>query len=283
MKKQTGAKATISIQTDLLAALSKKIKSMDQRLTLLEAELASVQNERLNSLVRSPDKKSETLESSQEFRILRVRGRGAIGGLDLRSLGSDHATTKTSISGQFDQAYSQNGVVALCAFIDSNRADIVKYRDEFGQSLLFRAPGLKKSSEATEVCRLLLEAGLPASGPPAKYGRTPLIEMVRTRPPFHNKVANLLKSSVNIQDDEGRTALTFAVEGAGWFGSRKGSIPIIMKLIELGADPFLQTKQGKTALDFAIKSNDTEQNSDVVSLMKDLTKSGKPRVQRSRL
>jgi len=92
--------------------------------------------------------------------------------------------------------------------------------------------------------------------------------MVRTRGSKINRdVLKLLRESVNEQDDSGCTALMFALEGAGFFGARKGNLSLIEILLEFGASPLLQDKQGRTALGYAIASNDKGTNQTVVNFL----------------
>ena len=226
---------------------------------------------------RSKNIKTQSKSTATEFSVLRAAAASKVevialrGGFDLRN--PERVPTKipledASFRERLEKAFHNYNLDALIQFIRHNRDDVTSFADEYGNSLLFRASCLKRSTDAQAVCKLLLQLGVPSNGPPNRNQRTPLIEMVRNRPAFHNKVAALFKRTVNHQDSEGRTALTYAVEGAGMFGSRKGSIPIISTLLALGADLQLATKRGKTALDFATKPNDTKINEDVVRLIK---------------
>jgi ankyrin repeat protein len=103
-----------------------------------------------------------------------------------------------------------------------------------------------------------------------KYGRTALIEMVRRRGKYHTEVAALLQSSVNAKDSEGKTALMFAAEGGGLFGSRRGNLSLARDLIGLDADPLIQDRGGRTALGYAIASNDKGTNQDMVDYLEEL-------------
>nr|WP_280177504.1 ankyrin repeat domain-containing protein [Microvirga pakistanensis] len=84
---------------------------------------------------------------------------------------------------------------------------------------------------------------------------------------YNAEVAARLRSSVDAQDDDGRTALMFAAKGSGLFGSRRGNLTIARDLLALGADLSLQDKQGLTALGFAIRSNDTDKNNEMVEFL----------------
>lgn len=138
-----------------------------------------------------------------------------------------------------------------------------------GDTLLMCAAMHKTSTSASELCKLLLDFGAsPLSA--MQYGRTVLIEMVRRRGKYHREVAALLSSSVNAPDNQGGTPLMFAAEGAGLFGSRRGNLSVTKHLVELGADPFLADRRGKTALGYAMASNDKGTNQDMVDYLKEL-------------
>lgn len=112
-----------------------------------------------------------------------------------------------------------------------------------------------------EMCEYLIENHNVGVCEKDKYGRTALIEMVRTRSgKWNKKVVKLLSRSVNIQDSSGKTAIMFAATGAGAFGSNKGNLQIIKQLLELNADLSLTDNRGVTALGWAIVSNDASKN-----------------------
>lgn len=129
----------------------------------------------------------------------------------------------------------------------------------------------KSGGTAAELCKLLLDFGA-SPGSAMQYGRTVLIEMVRRRGKYHREVASLLSSSVNARDNQGGTALMFAAEGAGLFGARRGNLTIARHLVELGADPLVQDRRGKTALGYAMASNDKGTNQDMVDYLEELMK-----------
>ena len=121
-------------------------------------------------------------------------------------------------------------------------------------------------SFANEAVQLLLKKGARPEDIDSN-GRTALIEMVRKRT-YTNPVATLLRVSINDRCDGGRTALMWASRTTGGFASRRGNVRIIKSLLERGADPFIRDDRGRTALGYAIRSNDKETNEDVVELLK---------------
>jgi ankyrin repeat protein len=140
-----------------------------------------------------------------------------------------------------------------------------------GDTLLTRAALHQAGPTALALCKLLIEHGA-SPRTTMRHGRTTLIEMVQRRGKYHNKVAALLQSSINVQDNDGRTALMFAAEGAGLFGSRRGNLSLARDLIGLHADPLIQDHRGKTALGYALASNDKGTNQDMVHHLKQLMK-----------
>jgi ankyrin repeat protein len=134
-----------------------------------------------------------------------------------------------------------------------------------------RATMQKTGGSASDFCKLLLDLGASPRST-MKYSRTVLIEMVRRRGKYHREAALLLSSSVNAQDDQGGTALMFAAEGAGLFGSRRGNLSVAKHLVELGADPLVEDRRGKTALGYAMASNDKGTNQDMVDYLEELMK-----------
>lgn len=120
---------------------------------------------------------------------------------------------------------------------------------------------------ALALCRLLIEEGATACARTDEVGRTTLILMVRYRV-YHTKVAKLVAPSVNEVDDQGQTALMFAVVGQGLFGQRRGNLKIARHLVDMGADISIRDNSGRTALDHAIRADDTNQNGDIVSYLR---------------
>ncbi|WP_298236593.1 ankyrin repeat domain-containing protein [uncultured Azohydromonas sp.] len=122
-----------------------------------------------------------------------------------------------------------------------------------------------------ELCRFLIEDCGLWTHARNKGGRTALIEMVRTRSGrWPHRLAELFADTVNEQDGSGRTALMFASGGAGLFGSRRGNVRLVRQLLDMGADPTLQDRRGRTALGIAMEDNRKSENSsnqDVVELL----------------
>jgi len=136
---------------------------------------------------------------------------------------------------------------------------------------------LAATEPAPEACERLVAMGVDH-----RYGgrlsRTPLINVVQNRNSKwgsrNRTVVDLLASTINDQDSDGRTALMFAVVGAGLFSSKRGNLKLITQLVELGADLSLRNRWGRTALMEAIRDNDaspTSANADVVQLLKKYT------------
>ena len=121
-----------------------------------------------------------------------------------------------------------------------------------------------------EMCQLLINVGARVQTK-NKSGRTALIEAVRCRTKSIIKIVDVLSDSVNEQDNMGMTALMFAATGSGLFGSKKGNLDLVEKLINVGADIYARDKNGLTALGHAVNDNSKSKmatNSDVVSLLK---------------
>lgn len=124
--------------------------------------------------------------------------------------------------------------------------------NEKGDSLLSYA-AIKQSYE---ICEYLVKDCHILVNEKNSGGRTALIEMIRCRGAKCSiKIINLLAGSVNERDSAGKTALMFASVGAGLFGSKKGNIGIVKRLLSLNADLTLESKAGCTALGYAIESN----------------------------
>lgn len=140
-------------------------------------------------------------------------------------------------------------------------------RDRGGHHPLARAALLKNRDQAIGIVKQLLGQGATAHARTGEVGRTTLMLMVRYRI-FHKAVADLLRCSINDADDQGQTALMFAVEGQGLFGQRRGNLSIAKHLIKIGADLAIKDMSGKTAMDHAILANDTGMNGDVINLLR---------------
>lgn len=128
-----------------------------------------------------------------------------------------------------------------------------------------------------EACERLITLGAdPHYG--GTWSRTPLMTAIYARGGSwgsrNRKVVELLASTINDQDSDGRTALMFASVGAGVFGSKRGHLNLVKQLIELGADLQIRNRWGRTALMEAIRQNDaspTSANADVVHQLKTYT------------
>jgi ankyrin repeat protein len=202
-------------------------------------------------------------QSEKSIRVFRVRG-GDVS--SFRTPQTDDPNG-TSVESQIRLALR---AATRDAFLELSRKypeHVVRFSDDEGNSLLFIASRLKNSSDALTVSNRLLELGIPADGPPNHLGRTPLMEMVRLRPVFHYGVACLFKENVNSTDSMGRTALIYAVQGAGMFGRRSGNASIVKSLLSLGAYPHIADNDGKTALDYALDANHERINDQVVKVL----------------
>jgi len=78
----------------------------------------------------------------------------------------------------------------------------------------------------------------------------------------------MLKVSVNDADDRGKTALMFAATGQKMFGHRRGNLGMVKHLVGMGADVEKVDGSGLTALDHAIKANDTDRNNEVIQFLR---------------
>jgi ankyrin repeat protein len=158
---------------------------------------------------------------------------------------------------------------AVVGLLSAGSVDLDSITDRHGETALSLAARCKSSAIAAELCEKLIKLGASATARTKDHGRTALILMVSHRGRYHSKVAALLGSSINIQDDSGKTALMYAAEGAGMFASRRGNLSIASDLISLGADPLIQDSGGRTALGHAIASNDKGTNEEMITYLKD--------------
>jgi hypothetical protein len=145
--------------------------------------------------------------------------------------------------------------------------DLNSLKDSHGYTPLSVATLISDKQIALQICETLLDWGASPRIPTGIAGRTALILMVWHRN-FNFNVAELLNKSIDDQDENGRTALMFAAEGAGLFASRRGNLTIAKDLLKLGADLSIQDHGGLTALGHAMKSNDTGKNNDMIELLK---------------
>ncbi len=102
-------------------------------------------------------------------------------------------------------------------------------KDRNGETALALAARFKTASVAKSMCEALLQTGFSTRARSDKTERTALITMVEHRR-FHRDVAELFKSTINDQDIDGKTALMFAAEGAGLFGSPRGNAGLARNL-----------------------------------------------------
>lgn len=143
---------------------------------------------------------------------------------------------------------------------------------EQGDTPLSIAARLEDGEAAAKILDILLARGADSRAKTGYVGRTALSLMVWFRT-YNPEIAWRLRDSVNVPDDDGRTALMYAAQGAGLFGSRRGSLTIARDLLALGADLSSADRQGVTALGFAIRSNDTGKNNKMIEfLQKEMVK-----------
>lgn len=161
---------------------------------------------------------------------------------------------------------------AVVHLVNERPIDLDTVTDSHGETPLSRAARCKTAAVAASTCEKLIKLGASPEARSKKNGGTALILMVSHRSnevPYRANVAALLRNSINIQDDGGKTALMYAAEGAGLFGSRRGNLSVVRDLIGLGADTLAQDNAGRTALGHAIASNDKGTNEEVVNYLKD--------------
>lgn len=167
------------------------------------------------------------------------------------------------------QAVKQGDIAKVRTITDKEYCDFNSLENENGLTLLT----LAVMSNDLEMCKFLInEVRLDVCYQSKKFGRTSLIEMMKMRSSNTSmRVMDLLKRSVQYQDNNGCTALMFASRGAGVFGSKRGSTKLISRLISYGADLFARDCNGNTALGWAIENNNMSKqktNEDVIALLK---------------
>jgi ankyrin repeat protein len=167
------------------------------------------------------------------------------------------------------QAIADEDEGAVRRLSSGRREDLDHITDSHGETALSRAARCKSSAVATSLCEILIAAGASPTAKTANHGRTPLILMVMYRGTYYQKVAELLRPSINMQDKSGSTALMYAAEGAGLFASRQGNLSVARNLMTLGANPLIEDGLGRNALGHAIASNDKGTNEEMVRYLKD--------------
>ncbi len=164
------------------------------------------------------------------------------------------------------RAISEGDQAKVRQLVGGRSLDLNEVTNREGETPLHVAARAKGKGIAASLCKDLLRLGM-SSRARGSDGRAALMEMVRLRV-FNKDVALLLQLSINDQDNYGRTALMFAAQHAGGFGSRKGNLSIARELLSLRADPLICDQEGRTALGYAITSNDTERNEDMIEFLK---------------
>ncbi len=120
--------------------------------------------------------------------------------------------------------------------------------DNFGSNLLMLAA---QHNTGAAVIQTLLETGFDANMP-NESGTTALMTAALS----YNSRPNIVKAlveggaNVNTQDGFGRTALIYATS--------RNDISVVKVLLELGADPLIEAKDGVSALEVAIENNHQE-------------------------
>lgn len=167
------------------------------------------------------------------------------------------------------QAIRGGSVADVERILHGRSVDLDHLYDRTKHHPLARAARLDHRDHAFAMCQLLLRKGATPRAKTQEVGRTALILMVRYRV-FHKAVARMLCASVNDTDDEGRTALTYAVQGQGLFGQRPGNLGIAKCLVSMGADASIQNRRGQTAMDYAVKANDTNRNNAMIAYLRSI-------------
>lgn len=98
-------------------------------------------------------------------------------------------------------------------------------------------------------------------------GRTALMHAAMNRK-LTQPLAELLATSVDCQDSSGKTALMYAAEGHSSMNQRAGNRTVASLLLEAGADPFIRSASGRTALGYAENANDNGTNEEMVNFLK---------------
>lgn len=155
----------------------------------------------------------------------------------------------------------------VSALLDKHRVDPNTLTHPNGQTLLSIAVCAKDPEGAEAVSQRLIQMGMSIHCRDKRTGRTPLIDAVIYRK-VRRAVVEPLRTSVNDQDDFGKTALMYASEGAGFFGNPKGSVAIATTLVDLGADALVKDQAGRTALAHALKSDKDSKNQNMVDFLK---------------
>jgi ankyrin repeat protein len=165
------------------------------------------------------------------------------------------------------KAISDGDELKVDMLLQGRKVDLNKLTPDGEPPLFLAARGHGKST--LPIFEKLVSFG---ASPHAKnaYGRTALIEAVRTRGARarNREVLSRLSGSVDAQDNAGMTALMFAVQGAGMFGNPRGNIQLAQDLLAMGADPLIQDGKRRTALGHALGDNKEGKNQDTVDFLK---------------
>jgi ankyrin repeat protein len=119
--------------------------------------------------------------------------------------------TETVFPHSFFEARRNGETSSVDRLLRERSVDLNTLVDDNGDIPLAIAVGAKGEGVATAMCKRLLRLGASPHAQMLGTGRTPLMEMVPLLI-FKRDVAHLLPSSVNKQDNDGRTALMFAVD-----------------------------------------------------------------------
>ena len=165
------------------------------------------------------------------------------------------------------RAIKDGDIVNVARLLRDHPAHLDDLRDGHGYTALATATAIKDGPTALEICENLLKHGASPHTTIGDEAQTPLTIMVSHRR-FDRRLARLLGASINDRDRSGRTALMFAAKGAGLFGGRRGNSAIVQELLDLRADPSIKDNHGYTALGYAILSNDTGKNNEMIEFLK---------------
>lgn len=164
----------------------------------------------------------------------------------------------------------------LCIAVKAGDLDAVRYldgksqssindvRDKNGRTLLELAVGIK-GERGIQMANLLVSLGVSIHSTDSA-GRTALMHAVRGRK-LTVALGELFRASVDCRDGDGKTALMFAAVGQSSTNGRAGSLSTAKLLVSVGADLSILSKTERTALGYAIKSNDNGTNEAMVQYL----------------